>query len=123
MPIKLMLFCFLLASNIFADSGEKILNGYDPKVDIISDDYEAGPYLIYDCLAQHWTCVLETYYKDCQKKREEDLHFKAENMRCSPVAQFPNKKSCFQKQLFMVSQNFGNRFCIGPTWQEKEIKF
>jgi hypothetical protein len=118
-----MLFYFLLVNTSLADSGEKVLNGYDPKVDIISEDYEAGPFLIYDCVQQHWTCVLESYYKDCEKKRVSDLHFKKEYLRCAPVAELPNKKSCFQKQLFLVSQNFGQRFCIGPAWQQKEIKF
>lgn len=123
MLIKLMLFYFLLVNTSLADSGEKVLNGYDPKVDIISEDYEAGPFLIYDCIQNHWTCVLESYYKECEKKRSEDLHFKKEQMSCAPIGELPNKKSCFQKQLFLVSQNVGYRFCIGPVWQQKEIKF
>lgn len=123
MLLKLMLFYFLLMNMTLADSGEKVLNGYDPKVDIISEDYEAGPFLIYDCVQNHWTCVLESYYKECEKKRSEDLHFKKERMSCAPVGELPNKKSCFQRQLFLVSQNVGYRFCIGPVWQQKEIKF
>ncbi len=123
MLLKLMLFYFLLVNTSLADSGEKVLNGYDPKVDIISEDYEAGPFLIYDCIQNHWTCVLESYYKECEKKRSEDLHFKKEQMSCAPIGELPNKKSCFQKQLFLVSQNVGYRFCIGPVWQQKEIKF
>ena len=123
MLLKLMLFYFLLVNTSLADSGEKVLNGYDPKVDIISEDYEAGPFLIYDCVQNHWTCVLESYYKECEKKRSEDLHFKKEQMSCAPVGELPNKKSCFQKQLFLVSQNVGYRFFIGPVWQQKEIKF
>ena len=121
MPFKLMLFSILLSSRLYADSGEKVLNDYDPKVDIISEEYEAGPFLIYDCAQKHWTCVLESYYKDCEKKRAEDIHEKKVVMTCAPVAILPNKKSCFQKQLFLVSQNAGTRFCVGEDWKQKEI--
>lgn len=75
-----MLFLMLMTPLVHADNVEKVLNGYDPKVDIISDDFEAGP---------------------------EEL---------------PNKKSCFQRQFFTVSQNMGHRFCIGTQWKEKEME-
>lgn len=121
MSLKLMLFCMLLSPVILADSGEKVLNGYDPRVDIIAENYEAGPYLIYDCEEGHWTCVLESYYKECEEKRAQAIHEKKLNLGCAPVASLPNKKSCFQKQLFMTSQNHGQRFCIGTDWKEKEM--
>jgi hypothetical protein len=123
MPIKLMLFSILLSALSFADSGEKIVNGYDPKVDIISENYEAGPFLIYDCQEGHWTCVLESYYKDCEEKRAKDVHEKKLELSCAPIGELPNKKSCFQKQLFLVSQNHGTRFCIGDDWKQKEVEF
>lgn len=118
-----MLFCILLSPVLLADSGEKILNGYDPRVDIIAENYEAGAYLIYDCAEKHWTCVLESYYKDCQEKRDQAIHEKKINLGCAPVAILPNKKSCFQKQLFMTSQNHGHRFCVGNDWKQKEMDF
>ena len=123
MPIKLMLFCMLISPTILADDGDKILNGYDPKVDIISEKYEAGQHLIYDCEAGHYVCVLESYYKECDEKRNKDLHDKKVNLSCASIATLPNKKSCFQKQLFMVSQNHGNKFCVHPDWKQKEIDF
>lgn len=123
MSFKLMLFCMFFAPVLLADSGEKVLNGYDPAVDVIAENYEAGPFLIYDCVEKHWTCVMESYYKDCQAKREKDIHEKKLDLTCAPIASMGNKKSCFQKQLFMVSQNFGTRFCIGDDWKQKEISF
>lgn len=121
MPIKLMLFCIFLSMSAVADDGDKILNGYDPTVDIISENYEAGPFLIYDCEEKHWTCVLESYYKTCEEKRAKDLHDKKVNVRCAPIGALPNKKSCFQRQLFMVSQNHGDKFCVGTDWKQKEM--
>jgi hypothetical protein len=123
MSFKLMLFCMFFAPVLLADSGEKVLNGYDAAVDVIAENYEAGPFLIYDCVEKHWTCVLESYYKDCQVRREKDIHEKKLDLSCAPIAGLNNKKSCFQKQLFMVSQNMGERFCIGDDWKQKEISF
>jgi len=121
MHIKLMLFCMLLAPHLLADDAEKVLNGYDPKVDIIAENYEAGPFLIYDCIEKHYTCVLESYYKECAEKREKDLQLRKLALSCAPLTELPNKKSCFQKQLFMVSQNHGTKFCVGDEWKQKEI--
>jgi hypothetical protein len=104
-----------------SDSQERVLGGYDPKVDIISDKYEAGEFLIYDCEDQHWTCVRESFFKDCQSIREEDSLNKKVFSRCAPVGEFPTKKSCFQRQLFMVSHNHGASFCHLGEWQAKEI--
>lgn len=123
MLLKLMVFSFILCNFAGAQEPEKVLNGYDPKVDIISENYEAGPYLIYDCKEKHWTCVLETYYRNCEKSRSGDIHEKKLQMGCAAIAEFPNKKSCFQQQLFLVSRNVGTRFCIGKDWKEKEIEF
>lgn len=123
MFFKLMLFFSLISPAVLADSGDKVLNGYDPKVDIISDEYEAGPFLIYDCEKQTFVCVLESYYKECLEKRTKAQHFKDLNVNCAGVEELKNKKSCFQRQLFMVSQNMGSRFCIGTEWKQKEIEY
>ncbi len=122
MLLKLMVFSLILTPLLHAQEAEKVLNGYDPKVDIISENYEAGPFLIYDCKEKHWTCVLESYYRDCEKSRVTDHHEKKLNMACAAVAEFPTKKSCFQKQLFLVSKNMGTKFCVGKDWKEKEIE-
>lgn len=123
MALKLMLFCILMISNALADDGEKVLNGYDPKVDIISEDYEAGPYLIYDCKNKHYVCVLESYFKECEEKKQKDLALNKENVSCTPISEHLNKKSCFQKQLLLVSRNHGTRACVAKDWKQKEIDF
>jgi hypothetical protein len=123
MRFKLMVFCMLLTSHLLADSGEKVLNGYDGRVDVISENYEAGPFLIYDCIEKHYTCVLEEYYKECGEKRAKDVHERKEMLSCAPISEHLNKKSCFQKQLFIVSQNHGTRFCVGEEWKQKLIEF
>jgi hypothetical protein len=106
-----------------ADSGEKSLAGFDPRTDIIADNYEAGPYLIYDCVEEHWTCVTEPYFRECEEKRKQDLEKNRPRARCSPLGAFPTKKSCFQRELFMTSNNHGQAFCSIGEWKSKEILF
>lgn len=121
MHLKFMLFSLLFTLPIHADDGEKSLSGFDPRTDIISEKYEAGPYLIYDCKDQHFVCVMESYYKECLANRAQDEHEKKIDVSCAALAETPNKKSCFQKQLFMTSQNHGKRFCVGTDWKQKEL--
>lgn len=123
MALKLMLFFILMISGALADDGEKELNDYDPKVDMISEDYEAGPYLIYDCDQKHYVCVLESYFKECEEKHQKDLDLNKKNVSCTPISVHLNKKSCFQKQLLVVSRNHGTRACIARDWKQKEIDF
>lgn len=105
------------------EEGRKVLSGFDPKTDIISDNYETGPFLIYDCQEGHWTCVSETHYKECEEKRDYDIYRKEQRSRCAPLGQFPTKKSCFQRQLFMTSNNHGTRVCILQDWKQKNFIF
>lgn len=103
---------------------EKTVAGFDPKTDVIADNYEAGAYLIYDCVEKHWTCVMEEFYTECKEKRVRDLASdENEIVSCAPVGTFPNKRSCFQRQLFMTTHNHGQRFCINEKWIGKAIEY
>ncbi len=123
MRLALTVFCMMIFGFAFAQEAEKELAGFDPKVDLISEKYEAGPFLIYDCEDKHWVCVSEELSKECESKRNEDLKAKKLNVRCASITKYPVKKSCFQRALFLTGKNHGTRFCIGESWKEKEIKF
>jgi hypothetical protein len=122
MRLSLIIFWFCIGVS-WADSTPKELAGFDPLVDIISENYEAGPFLIYDCVEGHWVCVLESYYRTCESQRAEDQLAKKLDLRCAPIGEFPTKKSCFQRQLYLTGQNQGTRFCIGDEWKQKEVRF
>ncbi len=112
---------FLFSFQIFADDRPKLNLSYDPVVDIISDNYESGPYLIYDCLEKHWVCVLENYFTRCEEQRGKDLSYsEGPAHSCAPIGKFPNKISCFQRQLFLTTHNYGDRFCIKDNWKQKK---
>jgi hypothetical protein len=126
MKVTLLFLCFFFSlqkERVWADSQEKVLAGFDAKVDLISEKYEAGEYLIYDCEDYHWVCVREPFYLECQEKRKEDADFQKVTSRCAAVGKFPTKKSCFQRQLYMATHNFGNSFCALGEWKHREILF
>lgn len=123
MSFKLMLFCLLFTLNSWAQESSKALSGFDPVADVISDGLETGSWLIYDCENKHWTCVLESYYQACEEKRNEDIEARKTQLRCAPIGEFPTKKSCFQRQLYLVGQNYSTRFCMGEELREREIRF
>ena len=122
--MKLLILIFLFSLQALADDQERYIAGFDPKVDIIAENYEAGPYLIYDCKEKHWVCVMEPFYKECEEKRSRDLA-STNNVShsCAPVGVFPTKKSCFQRQLFLTTHNHGKRFCIKDSWKSKATEF
>lgn len=116
-----MLYILLFLTTFAYGQINKSPAGYDPRTDVISEKYEAGAYLMYDCEEKHWVCVLEQYYKQCEANRAEDNLQRKLEARCAPIGALPTKKSCFQRQLFMVGQNFGTRVCLTDSWKQKEL--
>jgi hypothetical protein len=101
----------------------RYLNDYDPLVDDISEKYQAGAYLIYDCQEKHWVCVLQDDFKTCEEKRAKDNLSESYLHTCAPIGEFPNKKSCFQRQLFLTTHNYGARFCVKDYWKAKALEY
>jgi hypothetical protein len=91
--------------------------------DYISDKYLAGEYLIYDCQEGHWVCVMEIFSEECRSLHEEDKRLGNVRARCAPIEKMASKRSCFQRQLFLVGQNYSNRFCLLEPWRHKTIDF
>lgn len=115
-------FLLLLITQVaWSDDQLKSLAGFDPKVDIIADNYEAGPFLIYDCQEKHWVCVTAPYFKECEERRLKDGVRSGTYHSCAAVGEFPTKKSCFQRQLFMTTHQHGSRFCIKDEWKNKAV--
>lgn len=119
--MKILILTLLFSMVSWAQVRDKSPAGFDPKTDIIAENYEAGPFLIYDCEEKHWTCVMEPYFKECEEKRTRDLASKEITHSCAPIGKFPTKKSCFQRQLFLTTHNHGTRFCLKDNWKEKEM--
>lgn len=121
MTIIWTLFLIFNMGILQAQIAEKYLNGYDVLKDEISPEYTAGGFLIYDCKEKHWTCVNEEDFNECKARRDADLLIGKVDLSCAPVGHINNKKSCFQRQLYMVGQNHGSRNCLNDKWKEKYI--
>ena len=112
--ISLVFIIFGCVTSLFASDAQNI----------ISDKYDAGPYLIYDCLEKHWTCVSEENFTTCKSDREEDsLKLDVYTHSCSPIGLFPTKESCNQRKLFLSTHHHGQRFCIAVEWRSKKVSF
>ena len=122
MLLKTLIFILLSMEFLQAEILEKNLNGYDRLKDEIAPNYTAGMFLIYDCTEKHWTCVNEKYFIECQEKRKAELEIEKIHLSCAPIGPINNnKKSCFQRQLYMVGQNYGARACLNDKWKGRDI--
>jgi hypothetical protein len=122
--MKITILLILISFAALADDQGKSVAGFDPRTDVIADNYDAGAYLIYDCKEKHWTCVVEENFKECGEKRTRDLaSAEVVTHSCAPIGLFPTKRSCFQRQLFMVTHNHGARFCLKDNWKEKAVDY
>lgn len=104
-----------------AQNSPRIESGYDPKVDDISEKYEAGAFLIYDCQEGHWVCVLESSYRECEAGRKKALIYNHKVLPCAPIGEFPTKRSCFDRSLFLVTHGHGERFCLSDEIKPREL--
>ena len=119
-----LLFLFLCLFQVArADDVIKVSAGWDSSTDVISEKYDAGNFLIYDCEDGHWVCVLEEDFKECENIRELDQLTTSIKHKCAAVGRFETKKSCFQRQLFMTSNNFGQSMCVKDSWKAREVDF
>ncbi|MFL5784161.1 MAG: hypothetical protein ACJ76H_06100, partial [Bacteriovoracaceae bacterium] len=87
-----------------------------------SDKYLAGAFLMYDCEEGHWVCVLEEDYKACEKKRNEESLKMTKDLSCAPIGQFPTKRSCFQRVLYLAGQAHGHRFCLLDQLKKTDLE-
>lgn len=122
--MKHFLFLFLLSTIVLAASEEESDTPADfsPTKDMIADRYWAGAYLMYDCEEGHWVCVLKEDFKSCEEKRAKATKAREKFLPCAPIGEFPTKRSCFQRELYLTGQAFGHRFCLLDELKKEEIE-
>lgn len=102
----------LVSALCLADEEEALPPDFEMKDDSISEKYIAGAFLIYDCEEGHWVCVLKEDYAACEESRVASIGKKERNLPCAPIGEFPTKRSCFQRELYLSGQAHGHRFCL-----------
>lgn len=113
-PMKVVLFfifslCFL--SNLFAQAGKDFDNS-NPELD---DFYLRGPYLVYDCVRNHWVCTQKLEHKRCQTQRKRSLLELDVRLPCAHFDEYANNESCVKDQLRLTNEARGDRFCLHPN--------
>lgn len=125
--MKILMLCsvFWLSSWLWAADTElprtKVAKDFDPRTDIISDDLQAGPYLIYDCTKKSWICVLKEHFTECENKRKEDESNQKTYARCAPLIEYSVKFACFQEQLRLATNVDSEKLCVLDSWKQQEI--
>ena len=122
--MKALLFVILMSAFALAEEDEaaSVPPDYEPRTDNISEKYFAGAFLIYDCEEKHWVCVLKEDFATCNEKRAKSISGREKQLPCAPIGEFPTKKSCFQRQLYLSGQAHGNRFCILDELKKEELE-
>jgi hypothetical protein len=121
--VKFILF-FLILAGAFAQEkeGPGVPVDFVLKNDTISDKYFAGAFLIYDCDEKHWVCVLKEDFTKCSENREKSIGKREKHLPCAPIGEFPTKRSCFQRQLYLTGQAHGSRFCLLDELKKEELE-
>jgi hypothetical protein len=117
-----LLIVILFMTVAMAKEEERLPEDFIKKNDTISDKYYAGAFLIYDCEEGHWVCVLPDDYSQCEKKRAESVAKKEKYLACAPIGEFPTKRSCFQRELYLTGQAHGHRFCLLDELKKEEAE-
>lgn len=112
---NLIFLIMLFACSAWAQTEEP----FNPMEDLLSDKYEAGLHLMYDCKDGHWVCVSKSFYKECEESRAQGLAKKDVRLNCAPIGAMASKKACYQRVLYLTTHNHGHRFCINDEWKEK----
>lgn len=121
--MKAIFFLLLLSALALAEEGDpSIPKDFEMSKDKISEKYLAGAFLIYDCEEKHWVCVLKEDSDICKERREKAISTGEKNLPCAPIGEFPTKKSCFQRQLYLIGQAHGFRFCLLDQFKKEELE-
>lgn len=115
-----LLLVFMMSFAFAAEEADYIPFDFVMAKDNISEKYLAGAHLIYDCEEKHFVCVLAEDKRSCEEKRLLAMQKKEKFLPCAFIGFLPTKRSCFQRQLFLVSQAHGNRFCLNEKMKHEE---
>jgi len=84
----------------------------------MSDLYQKGAYLVYDCERLHWVCTGAEEFNQCAKRRKEAMILKDENLSCAYFAPYSSRSACHKKQIEMTNRGTYPRFCLHPEMRK-----
>ncbi len=93
------------------------------KIDILlqdpqlSEKYERGRYLVYDCEDQHWVCTGKFEYERCQESRSYSRGHNEAHFSCAFVKIYKNEALCIEKQRDFIHLNMATVFCVNHQFE------
>lgn len=95
-------------SPFYRHSRNVIKSKNDPRFQIftnrvISEDYNEGTYLIYNCVDSYYVCADEGNFKSCQDKVDKENRENKEFYSCLPVKGFADEKKCNNFHMDLIN--------------------
>jgi hypothetical protein len=121
MNTQLLILFTVLSLNLFAKSQEFVdIYSSDPQ---LSDRYDRGVHLIYDCKEKHWVCTTKALSQYCEKTRKRAIENYEYSLPCAPFKGFENEKDCNLKQLEFTHKGHIQSYCFHDKVKKHFIKF
>ncbi|MEX0798992.1 MAG: hypothetical protein WD025_06090 [Bacteriovoracaceae bacterium] len=90
----------------------------------MSDLYQKGPYLLYDCESMHWVCAGRGEFNRCVRWRSRALKRGEANLSCAHFVPFDSRQECHKKQIEMTNTGtLERRFCLHPKVRRRQIDY
>ncbi len=77
----------------------------------LSEKYNQGSFLIYDCKDSHWVCVVMEQFNDCKKQRDNEKENLLTEYSCAPLKEYSTKKDCFKAQKKLINSRDASLLC------------
>lgn len=89
----------------------------------LSDLYQRGPFLVYDCVNKHWVCTASNEFKRCEGGRVKAIEDKKAKMPCVPVKDFKTEASCITQQKYVTNSGMSSVSCIHPEIKLRKMAY
>ena len=77
----------------------------------ISQLYQKGAVLLYDCRSSHWVCTGELEMNRCFREKRKAFLDKERVYPCAFIHKFKTEKECYAKQQVFVNRSIIHDFC------------
>ena len=111
---------FIIGIDAFAQSVTNASEAKDFSLydSFLNNNYQRGPYLVYDCSEKHWVCTGDSEFKRCKRIREKAIKDNKKNLPCGMIKGFKSERQCHQFQLKLTSRNDYSRFCFHDEYRK-----
>ncbi|EQC50589.1 hypothetical protein [Bacteriovorax sp. DB6_IX] len=77
----------------------------------LTQEFNRGEYLVYDCRTKHFICVNRAGQKLCLEMLENSKEVGSQERYCLPIRKFKDQLTCFRKQYEVSQKTSMEKFC------------